>query len=76
MAKNDTDQGAAPVAASAASEMTLDEFCLRLSDRKVDGRVELIHGFAFTERKAGHVKDSETAFKSRFADFAKQPVRG
>lgn len=81
MAKNDTNQSAAPLPADAATlptdaafEMTLDEFCMRMSDRKVDGRVELIHGFAFTERKAGHVKDTEANFNKRFVEFANKPV--
>lgn len=74
MAKNDTTDSAAPVSANAEIEMTLDEFCLRMSDRKVDGRVELIHGFAYTERKAGHIKDAESNFKSRFEAFANKPV--
>lgn len=74
MAKNDTNGSATPVSDGTEIEMTLDEFCLRMSDRKVDGRVELIHGFAFTERKAGHVKDAESNFKARFVAFANKPV--
>lgn len=74
MAKNETNVSASPVSADAGIEMTLEEFCLRMSDRKVDGRVELIHGFAYTERMAGHVKDTESSFNSRFIDFANKPV--
>lgn len=76
MAKNNSTEtkNAVPAPADAAIEMTLDEFCLRMSDRKVDGRVELIHGFAYTERVAGHIKDTESSFKSRFVAFANKPV--
>ena len=56
-------------------EMTLDEFCTRMSSRKVDGRIALIHGFAHTERKAGHVKDLEENWKARFKTYANQPVK-
>lgn len=73
MAKQDADATAITVAAP-TPEMTLEEFCVRLSDRKVDGRIALIHGFAYTERKSGHVKDSEANFKARLADFASKPV--
>jgi hypothetical protein len=73
MAKNDA-VATADAAAANTPEMTLDEFCLRMSDRKVDGRIALIHGFAFTERQAGHVKDTEASFKQRFAEFANKPV--
>lgn len=74
MAKTDTNQSAAPAAAD--TKMMLDEFCARLSNRNVDGRVELIYGFAYTERKAGRIKDTESNFQARFVAFAKQPVRG
>lgn len=73
MAKNDA-VATADAAAANTPEMTLDEFCLRMSDRKVDGRIALIHGFAYSERKAGHVKDIEANFKQRFVAFANKPV--
>jgi hypothetical protein len=72
MANKDTT--AVAQASVESPEVTLDEFCTRLSDRKVDGRVELIHGFAFTERKAGHIKDTESNFQARFMAYANQPV--
>lgn len=74
MAKSDTNQSAVAAPADEKVEVTLDEFCMRMSRREVDGRVELIHGFAYTERKAGHVKDTESGFKSRFDAFANKPV--
>jgi hypothetical protein len=49
--------------------LTLDEFCARLSN--TDKRVELIGGFHHSERAAGHAKDTEAAFQSRFVAFTK-----
>lgn len=77
MAKNNevADSAAeaqAPVAPDAGFELTLDEFCIRLSN--TDKRVELIGGFAYSERAAGTIKDTESAFKARFAAFATKPV--
>jgi hypothetical protein len=73
---NDTPASAQvsiPAAASPASEeLTLVEFCMRLS--KSDGRVELIGGFHQSEVAAGHVKDVESEFQSRFNVFINQPV--
>lgn len=55
-----------------ADQITLDEFCLRLS--KVDKRVELIGAFHYAERAAEHVKDTESDFQARFEAFATKPV--
>lgn len=84
MAKNDTNETGAtalvdaptptPAPDGAELEMTLEEFCLRMSDRKVNGRIELIHGFAYTERTAGRIKDSESQFQARFKAFATKSV--
>lgn len=52
--------------------LTLDEFCTRLS--MTDRRVELIGAWHFTEKRAGVVKDTESAFKARFIDFATHPA--
>lgn len=60
----------APVAAP--EPITLDEFCMRLS--KTDRRVELIGGFAFSERADKRIKDLESEYQKRFVAFANQPV--
>lgn len=71
MAKNEK---AAVADATKASEpeMTLDEFCTRMSSKKVDGRVALIHGFAYTQRVAGIVKNTESGFKEALKEYAGQ----
>lgn len=55
-----------------AQELTLLEFCQRLSS--VDKRVELIGAFHYAETTAGTVKDLEAAFNSRFVVFLNKPV--
>lgn len=65
-------EAVATAAPDAGFELTLDEFCTRLSN--TDKRVELIGGFAHSERAAGTIKDTEPAFKARFAAFATKPV--
>ena len=75
MAKEKTDdQPLAPVAEQPADayELPLDEFCTRLSAS--DKRVEMIGGFHATEKKAGRLKDYETAYAARFAAFQTQPA--
>lgn len=72
-----TDQTAVqPTKASAASQaaqpLTLDEFCIRLS--QTDTRVELIGAFNSVEKRAGHFKDFESAYQSRFTAFVNQPA--
>lgn len=70
---NKTESVAKEVEAQAAApELTLDEFCTRLSMK--DKRVELIGAFHFTEKAAGKIKDAESAFEERFAAFATKPV--
>lgn len=74
MSKNETpavDLAKAPSVAP-AEQMMLEEFCTRLS--KTDKRVEMIGGFHYTEVAAGKIKDTESAFKSRFEAFATKPV--
>lgn len=61
-----------PSATMAAEPITLDEFCMRLS--QTDRRVELIGGFAHSERAAGHFKDLESEFQRRYVAFANQPA--
>ena len=53
-------------------ELTIEEFCARLS--KTDRRVELIGAFHATETKAGRHKDRDAQFRSRFQAFIKQPA--
>lgn len=73
MASNKSEVAEAVTEAPAtAPDVTLDEFCIRLS--KSDKRVELIGAFAFTERAAGKQKDAEAAYADRFAAFATKPV--
>lgn len=62
----------AAVAAPAAQDLTLHEFCIRLSS--VDKRVELIGAFHYSETASGVVKDTEAAFNARFAAFITKPV--
>lgn len=76
MAKQEVAEGAsealAPVALDAVSEITLEEFCTRLS--MVDKRVELIGAFESTEKASGTIKSQESAFKARFEAFATKPA--
>jgi hypothetical protein len=68
---NETAQ--APAAqAPAPEQVTLEEFCMRLSN--VDKRVELIGGFEHSEKAAGHTKDAESEFQARFTAFVNKPV--
>lgn len=53
-------------------DLTLEEFCRRLSSE--DRRVEMIGGFFADEMARGHVKDSEEAFRARYADFQVRPA--
>ena len=55
-----------------APEVTLDEFCLRLS--ATDKRVEMIAGFYASQKRAGTVKATESDLSSRYAAFISQPV--
>lgn len=53
-------------------EITLTEFCTRLSMN--DNRVEMIAGFEHAEKLAGHFKDIEPSYLSRFTVFTTKPV--
>lgn len=80
MAKiEDVIENATPVVAIGAKAaevkefpLALEEFCARLSGD--DKRVELIGGFHRTEKAAGRNKDTESAYKARYAVFANQPA--
>lgn len=60
------------VTAPAAEQVTLEEFCTRLS--VTDKRVEMIGAFNFVEKRAGHVKDTEANYAARYEAFTKKPV--
>lgn len=61
-----------PVKSADAFPLSLDEYCMRLSAS--DRRVELIGGFAHSERKNGKLSDMEANFARRFVAFAGQPA--
>lgn len=64
---------AAPVeTAGQPDELTLTEFCTRLS--ATVRRPELLAGFESTEKSTGRVKDTAEAFAERFNAFCKKPV--
>jgi hypothetical protein len=70
MAKSDGD---VPVVIGAdVVDVTLEEFCVRLSN--TDRRVELISAFHFTEKQAARLKDAESNYSARFTAFINQPV--
>lgn len=52
--------------------ISLDEFCQRLSTKKVSS--EMIGGFHHAQRVVGNVKGKDAAFSAAFASFVKQPV--
>ena len=60
------------IAQVAATQLTLNEFCLRLSQR--ERRVTLIGGFEAVERKALRTKDTEAQYQSRYDAFINQPA--
>lgn len=64
-------KGADPVAVE-SFELTLDEFCLRLSSKKIGP--ELIGGFHHAMVAGGKFKTSESAYQALFTDFSTQPV--
>lgn len=61
-----------PTVADAPQEVTLNEFCIRLSVS--DKRVEMIGAFNYSETVAGHMKDTEDAFAARYQTFINKPV--
>lgn len=66
----DVVDGATPPADS--FDLTLDEFCIRLSADKVSP--EMIGGFHFAQVSAGKTKSSSGAFSAAFDAFKKQPA--
>lgn len=68
-------KSATPAAADApveAVELTLNEFCQRLSETV--RRPELLSAFEYTERASGRVKGTAAAFEASFEQFRKTPV--
>ena len=57
---------------SGVEQLTLEEFCTRLS--ATDKRVELIGAFYFVEKSADRTKDYESEYQSRFTAFVNKPV--
>lgn len=73
MAKNTpTEEPAAEQPASPAVQLTLNEFCMRLSEK--EKRVELIGAFNFDESKAKRLKDTFEEYSKRYQDFIKKPA--
>ena len=71
MSKTEAKTAAQPQVV-AEDDITVDEFCTRLS--KTDKRVELIGAFHFDEKQAGRIKDADSAFSARFVEFANKPA--
>ena len=72
MSSKETPAETAPAKAEEPVELTVQEFCLRLS--VTDRRVELIAAFAHAQRGAGVIKRTEAEFARAFSDFANQPT--
>lgn len=61
-----------PVVEQSDFPLTLDEFCLQLSN--TDKRVESIGAFHATEKASGRVKDTAPAYSERFNAFLTKPM--
>lgn len=53
-------------------DLSLDEFCTRLSASKISP--EMIGGFRHSLIAAGRIKDSTAAFDAAFVNFASTPA--
>ena len=69
--KNSTS-AAESVSAASEFDMTVSEFCLRLSTEKVGP--EMIAGFDHSQKSKGIVKSSNSKFRAAFAKFAADPA--
>lgn len=69
--KNEVENTVEP-ASIAEFPLSLDEFCTRLSGS--DRRVEMIGAFFSVEKSAGRTKDTETAYRTRYAAFCNAPA--
>lgn len=63
---------AVKVDAPATFDLTLNEYCLRLSSEKVGP--EMIAGFQHDQLAKGAIKGSHTGFKAAFDKFVRQPA--
>ena len=70
--KSSTKPAPAPAVDEAKVQVTLTEFCTRLSESV--RRPELLAAFEYRERKAGANKDTTEAFQARFDKFLVTPV--
>lgn len=72
MSKNAAPAVTETVAQGGPVEMTLQEFCTRLSAK--DRRVELLKGFFAYETGNGCIKGTEDQLQARFEAFVNKPV--
>lgn len=63
---------AKPAVPPSAPKLSLNEFCMRLSER--DRRVALLGAFEFSERTSGRLQDTEAAYQARFKAFSNKPA--
>jgi len=63
----DSDEAVGTIAAPASVSISISEFCMRLSESVI--APELIGAFAFTERLAGHVVDTQENFQAGYTAF-------
>lgn len=66
------DAPAAEQPQAAPSQISLTEFCIRLSE--TNRRVELIGAFESTERRAGRTEATHEQFTARYQEFINQPA--
>lgn len=72
-AEQAADKQEAPAkAADTQAVISLQDFCMRLSER--ERRVTLIGGFEATEIKAGNLHDTAGAYQARFTAFINRPA--
>lgn len=72
MAKADTQTVIEAVDSIDEFPLTIDEFCTSLSQK--DRRVEMIGAFHGSERRAGRIKDTRSAYGARYNDFINAPA--
>ena len=70
--KGDVASAAQAAAEPGAFQVSIDEFCTRLSSG--DNRVEMIGAFHAQEKSAGRKSDTEAAYKARFIKFCGAPA--
>jgi hypothetical protein len=72
MAKADLSDKPAMPAEPKEFPLSLQEFCIRISTEFK--QPEMIGAFEHYERVSGRLRDTETAYRSRFADFLHKPA--